>query len=359
MRAVLGCTKDTPILCMRYLLGLSGIRVRHRIAQAKMYLRVMARKDHPLHKALHDKKGGRIKRGKSWMAEAEDSIRRICAPADLPLGEEWEQVAGQYRDLTKVKISMGRDRRNVAASVNESDINEIVDQNSKAGDPVIYTDGSVRRDSQRSGWGFIAFTNNKITHSASGACSRATSSMRMEIEAITKALEWMTRDRPHTTHAVLITDSMCTLRKIEKGSLRAEWIQLIKATRIRSLIWIFCPGHAGVKGNEKADRLAGGATSVDSTVRPDKDEILKCLSRHLIEEEDREAEASSAVERMVVLGIQKGSGKSGPLVGKNRRTFNQICTGTISGNTLSNILERATEHQWTCPECKDVASRNK
>lgn len=356
MRAVLGCTKDTPILCMRYLLGLSGIRVRHRIAQTKMYLSVMGKKDHPLHKALHDNKGGRIKRGRSWMAEAEDSLRKICVLENLPLGEEWEQVAGEYRDLTKVKISMGRDRRNVAASINESDINEIVDKNSKAGDPVIYTDGSVKRDSQRSGWGFVAFANNKIIHSASGACTRATSSMRMEIEAITKALEWMTQDRPHTTHAVLITDSMCTLRKIEQGFLRAEWIQLIEATPLRSLAWIFCPGHAGVKGNEKADRLAGEATSVDSTVKPDKVEVLKRLSRHLIGEEDKEAEASPAVERMMVLGVQKGSGKSGTLAGKNRRTFNQICTGTISRKTLGNILERATEHQWTCPECRDVAS---
>ena len=117
----------------------------------------------------------------------------------------------------------------------------------------------------------------------------------------------------------------------------------------------FVPWPCSFKGNEKADRQA---TSVDSTVQPDKDEILKCLSCHLIEVEDKEAEASSAVERMVVLGVQKGSGKSGTLVGKNRRTFNQICTGTISRNTLSNILEKATGHQWTCLECKDVVSRN-
>ena len=58
------------------------------------------------------------------------------------------------------------------------------------------------------------------------------------------------------------------------------------------------------KGNKKADRLAGEATSLDSTVQPGKDEILKCLSSNLTEEEDKEAEASSAVERIVVLGTQ-------------------------------------------------------
>ena len=28
----------------------------------------------------------------------------------------------------------------------------------------------------------------------------------------------------------------------------------------RKLLWVYCPGHAGVKGNDRADRLAGKAT---------------------------------------------------------------------------------------------------
>ena len=27
--------------------------------------------------------------------------------------------------------------------------------------------------------------------------------------------------------------------------------------RLRKLLWLYCSGHAGVKGNDRADRLAG------------------------------------------------------------------------------------------------------
>ena len=30
--------------------------------------------------------------------------------------------------------------------------------------------------------------------------------------------------------------------------------------RLRKLLWVYCPGHARVKGNDRADRLAGKVT---------------------------------------------------------------------------------------------------
>ena len=77
MRAVLGCTRDTPVVCMRYLLDLSSMGTRHKLAQAKMYLKVMQNERHPLHQDLSKEKGDRLRRGRSWMAEAEDSLRQI------------------------------------------------------------------------------------------------------------------------------------------------------------------------------------------------------------------------------------------------------------------------------------------
>ena len=180
--------------------------------------------------------------------------------------------------------------------------------------------------------------------------------MRMEVEAITKALEWMTAACPRTTHTVLITDSMSTLKKIEKGFLRREWMDTIRGSPLRSLTWIFCPGHAGVGVNEEADRLAGDAPLGDDFVQLDRHQILQRLSQDLIELEERETDGSHYVERMKELGIQRGSGKHTDISGNNRRISNQILTGTISRHTLNAILERGTEHLWTCPECNDVAS---
>jgi len=37
-------------------------------------------------------------------------------------------------------------------------------------------------------------------------------------------------------------------------------------------LWVYCPGHAGVKGNDRADRLAGKATLTSGLLL----ENLKC-----------------------------------------------------------------------------------
>ena len=78
MRAVLGCTRDTPIVTMRFLLDLPSIKSRHKIAQVKEYFKVANNDHHLLHQSLDNTKGRRIKRGKYWMAEAEGTLLRVC-----------------------------------------------------------------------------------------------------------------------------------------------------------------------------------------------------------------------------------------------------------------------------------------
>ena len=171
---------------------------------------------------------------------------------------------------------MGREQRDVADIVTEQEILSLIHENSKPGDPVIYKDGSVRRG-VKNGWGLIALQNNKVMHRTSGATAAATtSSMTMEIVAITRALEWICRTQPNSTHLVFLTDSQSTLRRIEKCLLRSGWIDAIQGSQLRSIEWIFCPGHAGVRGNEAADRLAGEAT-VGESIMPDRADILDRL----------------------------------------------------------------------------------
>ncbi|RUS78738.1 hypothetical protein EGW08_013489 [Elysia chlorotica] len=122
MRAVLGCTRDTHIICMRFLLDLSSVRIRHKLAQAKTYLQVMENPHHPLYPSLLTQKGTRIKRGKSWMAEAEDSIKLVCPIEDIIDGREWIKTGPEQTALTKVIITMGRDRF-LCFSVQNGDVN--------------------------------------------------------------------------------------------------------------------------------------------------------------------------------------------------------------------------------------------
>ena len=209
------------------------------------------------------------------MAEAEESLGKVCDIEDICSGREWFELSPDCRSLANIHITMGRERRECAAVINDTDIRQLIEEHSKPEDPVIYTDGSVRRG-ERSGWGFVVYSRNKRVHSMSGTIERTTSSMKMEIEAVTRALGWLQDARPRTTHLIIVTDSQSILRRVEKRLLRSEWMNPMQHTSLRAITWIFCPGHSGVKGNEEADRLAGSAV-VDGQVKFDK-EVLKTLA---------------------------------------------------------------------------------
>ena len=52
---------------------------------------------------------------------------------------------------------------------------------------------------------------------------------------------------------------MSTLEKVRGTKLYDEWKHLIRGSKLSRVVCIFCPGHAGVAGNERADVLAGEA----------------------------------------------------------------------------------------------------
>ena len=76
----------------------------------------------------------------------------------------------------------------------------LVDANSKPHDIVIYSDGSVTRD--RSGWGFTVKQGGRTVHEGSGAHRVTTSSLTIEVKAVTHAIQWLAspRDAQITLH---------------------------------------------------------------------------------------------------------------------------------------------------------------
>ena len=81
------------------------MKIRYKLAQAKMYLGVLGNTKHPLHQVIREAKGSRLKRGKSWMAEAEESLRKVCEIEDIFPGEEWREVRLNRTVQTRVKIT--------------------------------------------------------------------------------------------------------------------------------------------------------------------------------------------------------------------------------------------------------------
>ena len=55
---------------------------------------------------------------------------------------------------------------------------------------------------------------------------------------------------------------------------------LVVDTHLRKLLWVYCPGHAGVKENDGSDRLAGKAT-LTSGLLLGRSEVLRSLRHYL------------------------------------------------------------------------------
>ena len=91
---------------------------------------------------------------------------------------------------------------------------------------VVYTDGSVTKD--QSGWGFTVKQGATTIHEDSAAYAVPTSSLTVEVEAITHALRWIaSRGDSQTARAIILTDSMSLLQKVKSGTGNRDWNVLI------------------------------------------------------------------------------------------------------------------------------------
>ena len=144
----------------------------------------------------------------------------------------------------------------------------------------------------------------------------------MEVEAVTHALQWLETHTCQTaTYAMILTDSMNLIEKIKAGWGSPDWHKAMANLDIQKLLWVYCPGHAGVKGNERADRLAGNATTTTGLCLG-RSEVLRAVRQHLQQLEDNK-ELHHNVDRLLERGIQKGSGRLFTLRWPRRALINQ------------------------------------
>ena len=234
MRVILGTTKDTPIETMRYLLDLPSMETRLKVDQVKAYLNAMQNPKNPLHDAVKEEKGCRLARGKSWMGQAEQSIQRVCSLTELKQVRDWEKRPVEFKSYYKTLLSenLGTHCREWPARKTNTEVQMLVEANSKPHDIVIYTDGSVTRD--RSGWGFTVKQGGRTVHEDSGAHRVTTSSLTIKVEAVTHAIQWLASQRdPRITHAVILTDSVNLLQKVESGMGCPDWHTAMHSLRLK------------------------------------------------------------------------------------------------------------------------------
>ena len=102
----------------------------------------------------------------------------------------------------------------------------------------------------------------------------------MEVESATFALRWTASwGNSHTTHTTTFTDSTSLLQKDKNGMGSPDWHVSVVDIHLRKL-WLHSTGHTGVMENDRADRLAGKATTT-SSFRPGRPWVLRSL-RHYV-----------------------------------------------------------------------------
>ena len=114
---------------------------------------------------------------------------------------------------------------------------------------------------------------------------------------------------------------------------RPDWEEVIVDIHLRKLLWIFCPGHAGAKGNYRADTLAGKAT-ITSGLLLGRSEVLRSLRHYLL----AQSEEHHTINRLEKRGSERGIARRSSLKGRERDIVNQTNIGTVSKATLWKLL---------------------
>ncbi len=134
----------------------------------------------------------------------------------------------------------------------------------------IYTDGACRGNPGPGGWA-ATLESGEHLRELSGAEADTTNN-RMELTAVIRALEALKRPvkaRVHTDSEYVrrgITEWMANWKKRDWRTAdrkpvknRDLWEQLDVLAQRHEIEWKWVPGHAGVPGNERVDRLATAA----------------------------------------------------------------------------------------------------
>ena len=135
------------------------------------------------------------------------------------------------------------------------------------------------------------------------------------------------RGDSQTTHAIILTDSVSLLQKVKSGMGSLDWNMSMVDIHLRKLLWVYCPGHAGMKGNDRADRLAGKAALTSGSLLG-RSEVLRSLRRYL----RAQSQGHHTIDRLE----ERGGAKRSSSKGRERAIINRTNIGTVSKAMMGN-----------------------
>lgn len=235
-----------------------------------------------------------LRRVGRWMAEgAELATLPVEQLALHKCRPPWNPGDGAVRFVVSLPTTTRRsdppDKRREAALRAIADLPET--------DATIWSDGSAGGGTHNGGAGALVELHRldrkvEVRAPAGAVCS----SLRAELTAIKEALAVIANldagERQQTRRVRLLTDSLSGLQLLRRGpenqtsALATEVWRLIHELEDggHTLVFQWVPGHAGVDGNEAADRLAAEAATEDQTqVTVDLASARGAIRRHAIE----------------------------------------------------------------------------
>ena len=96
---------------------------------------------------------------------------------------------------------------------------------------------------------------------------------------------------------------------------------------------MYCSRHAGMKRNDRADRLAGKATLTTGLLLG-RSEVLRSLRYYL----RAQSQEHHTIDRLEERGVDRGSARRSSLKGRERAIVNQTNIRTVSKATLGKHL---------------------
>ena len=114
------------------------------------------------------------------MTEATKTIENSLSVDSIRRGTPWKYVDDYHEQYTTVIATLGQECREWAEGETDRAVQAIIAEQSREGDAVIFTDGSVQRGI-KSGWAYTVRVNGETVAEGSGAVEITTSSMLMEV----------------------------------------------------------------------------------------------------------------------------------------------------------------------------------
>ena len=99
--------------------------------------------------------------------------------------------------------------------------------------------------------------------------------------------------------------SLVPCSKVKSGTGSPDWHVSMFDIHLQKLPWMCCPEHAEVKGNDRADRLVGKASTITNGLRLGRSEVLRSLKHYL----QAKKQKHHTIDRLEERGVERGSAR--------------------------------------------------